>query len=105
MSFQVRFDDKEYTIEKKASLLSLIGSDRKDVICAMVNNRLRELNYEVYYDADIQFLTCKDQQAIRIYEASLRYVIAMAFSRIYPKIKIRFSYNISRSIQPEDCKQ
>lgn len=98
MSFQVRFDGKEYTIEKKASLLSLIGSDRKDVICAMVNNRLRELNYEVYYDADIQFLTCKDQQAIRIYEASLRYVIAMAFSRIYPKIKIRFSYNISRSI-------
>lgn len=98
MSFQVRFDGKEYTIEKKASLLSLIGSDRKDVICAMVNNRLRELNYEVYYDADIQFLTCKDQQAIRIYEASLRYLIAMAFSRIYPKIKIRFSYNISRSI-------
>ena len=98
MSFQVRFDGKEYTIEKKVSLLSLIGSDRKDVICAMVNNRLRELNYEVYYDADIQFLTCKDQQAIRIYEASLRYVIAMAFSRIYPKIKIRFSYNISRSI-------
>ena len=98
MSFQVRFDNKEYTIEKKVSLLSLIGSDRKDVICAMVNNRLRELNYEVYYDADIQFLTCKDQQAIRIYEASLRYVIAMAFSRIYPKIKIRFSYNISRSI-------
>ncbi len=98
MSFNVCYENKELTFEKKVSLLSIIGSDRKDVICAMVNNRLRELNYEVYYNADIQFLTCKDQQAIRIYESSLRYLIAMAFARIYPNIKIRFSYNISRSI-------
>ena len=98
MSFKVRYDGKELVIEKKVSLRSLIGENRKDVVCAMVNNRLRELNYEVYYDADIQFLTCKDQQAIRIYEASLRYLTAMAFSRIYPNVKIRFSYNVSRSI-------
>lgn len=98
MSFKIRFDGKEVEIEKKASLLSIIGSDRKDIICAIVNNRLRELNYEVYYDADIEFLTCKNQQAIRIYESSLRYLIAMAFSRVYPNVKIRFSYNISRSI-------
>ncbi len=98
MSFKICFEDKELTFEKKVSLRSLIGNERKDVICAMVNNRLRELNYEVYYNADVQFLTCKDQQAIRIYESSLRYLIAMAFSRVFPNIKIRFSYNVSRSI-------
>ena len=98
MEFTVKFDGKEIVCPKKVSLLSLIGEDRKDVICALVNNRVRELNYDVYYDADIQFLTTKDQQAIKIYETSLRYVIAMAIERVVPGIQFRFSYNISRSI-------
>ncbi|MCF0117959.1 MAG: nucleoside kinase [Bacilli bacterium] len=98
MEFKVKFEGQELVCSKKTSLLSLIGSDRKDVICALVNNRLRELTYEVYYDAEIQFLTTKDQQAIRTYETSLRYLLAMAINRVEPSAQFRFSYNISRSI-------
>ena len=67
-------------------------------ICAKVNNRVRELTYEVYYDANVEFLTLKDHDSTKIYEASLRYVIAMAFARTYPNLKIRFAYNVSRCI-------
>ena len=98
MEFTVKFDGKEIVCPKKVSLLSLIEDNHEDIICALVNNRVRELNYEVYYDADIKFLTTKDQQAIRIYETSLRYVIAMAIERVAPGVQFRFSYNISRSI-------
>lgn len=98
MTFTLKFNDKEKTFDKKVSLLSLVGIENKEIIAAKVNNRIRELTYEVYYDADVEFLTCKNQDAIRTYETSLRYLVAMAFNRIYPDVKIRFSYNVSRSI-------
>lgn len=98
MSFTIKYLNKEETFDKKVCLLDLIGRENKDIICARVNNRVRELTYEVYYDAKIDFLTVKDQDAIRPYEASLRFVVAMAMHRVYPNVRIRFCYNVSRSI-------
>ena len=97
MSFTVKYLGKEKTFDKKVRLLDLVGDD-KSIICARVNNRVRELTYEVYYDAKVDFLTVKDADAIKTYESSLRFVIAMAFNRVYPEVKIRFCYNVSRSI-------
>lgn len=97
MSFTLKYLGKEETYEKKVRLLDLV-SDNKEIICARVNNRVRELTYEVYYDAKVDFLTVKDQDAIKTYESSLRFVVAMAFKRVYPDVEIRFCYNVSRSI-------
>jgi uridine kinase len=91
---------KKQTFDKKVSLISLLDGveNPKSFICAKVNNRVRELSYEVYYDAEVEFLTLKDHDSIKIYEASLRYIVAMAFARTYPELQIRFSYNVSRCI-------
>ena len=75
--------------------------DDKTIIAAKVNNRIRELSYEVYFDAEIEFLTTKDYDAVKIYETSLRYLVAMAMDRLYPGVEIHFSYSISRSIYME----
>lgn len=98
MSFKLQYLGKEKTFEKKVTLIDLIDNKDKSIICARVNNRLRELTYEVSDDAKIEFLTVKDQDAVRIYEASLRYIVAMAFARAYPELEIRFAYNVSRSV-------
>ena len=98
MSFTIKIGDKTLQFDKKVSLLSLVEDNNKDYIVAKVNNRVRELTYEVYYDAEVEFLTVKDQAAIRTYETSIRYLFAMAAHRIYPNLKFRFSYNVSRSI-------
>lgn len=98
MSFKLQYLGKEKTFEKNVKLLDLIENNDKSIICARVNNRVRELTYEVYYDAKIEFLTVKDSDATRIYEASLRFLVAMAFKRVYPNMKIRLCYNVSRSI-------
>jgi len=98
VSFKIKVNDTERTYEKKVKLLDLLDSVDENLVCARVNNRIRELTYEVYYDADVQFLSCKDQDSIRIYETSLRYLVAMAMEHIHPELEIRFSYNVSRSI-------
>ncbi len=99
MPFTLKINGEEKHFEKRVSLLSLLKEeDKKKYICAKVNNRVRELNYEIYYDATVEFLDLQSRDAMKIYEASLRYVFAMAFARSYPNMKIRFSYDVSRCV-------
>ena len=100
MSFTIKYNGKTETFDKKVSLLDLLGENNADrkFVAAEVGNCIRELTYEVYYDAEVKFLTLSNSEAAKIYEATLRYVVAMAFSRAYPNLHIRFAYNVSRCI-------
>ncbi len=97
MAFTLRYLNQEKVFEDKVTLAKLLP-DQHQFICAKVNHRIRDLNYEVYFDATIEFLTIASQDATRIYETSLRYLIAMAIYTMNPKYKFRFSYHISRAI-------
>ncbi len=77
---------------------TLIEDSKREYPIATVNNRLRELSYKFDYDADVEFLTLDNPEAVHIYEASLRYLIAMAFKNVYPNYEIKFKYSLSRSI-------
>lgn len=97
MSFKVILGTEEKVLEKPTKVLDIVGND-KDIVCAYVNNRARELTYTVDKDCKIVPLTCKDRDAKPTYESSLRFLVAMAMNNLYPNIDIRFSYNVSRSI-------
>lgn len=97
--FTVKIGEQTLTLEQKTPILELISiENQKKYIAAKVNNRLRELNYEVYYDCEIELLDLTNSDAAKVYETSLRYLLAMAFRRVYPQYSVRFSYNVSRSI-------
>lgn len=66
-------------------------------IMALVNNRLRELRYVISEDAQIELLDLTHPETIFAYEASLRYLVAMAFKEALPDVKYKFNYSISRS--------
>jgi len=101
MKYTLTINGQKREFNNKVALLDLLSEEEKKekrYICANVNNRTRELTYEVYYDAEVEFLDLTSIEAMKIYEASLRYVVAMAFSHLYPDLKIRFAYNVSRCI-------
>ena len=88
---------KEYPNGTK--LLDLLPEeDKKKYICALVNNRLRELDYVLNQDSEIRFLDLSSSQSMGIYQTSLRYLFAMAVSRVQKKVKVTFNYSISRAI-------
>ncbi len=95
--FVINYLGTSNTFVKKVKLLDLINPNNKEYICAKVNNRLRSLNYDVYYNATVEFLTVKDIEAMRVYEATLRYIVAKAIYNINPKLHVKFSNNVSRS--------
>lgn len=97
MAITVKILGKTETVKEGTKILDLIEKDNKNFICARVNNKLKELTYEIAEDAEIELLTLEDEDAAKIYEASLRYVAVMAISRLYPLIRVRLTRNVSRS--------
>ncbi len=101
MSFTLTINDTETKIfEKSIKIIDLIPNNDQDFayIAALVNGRIRELDYSVHYDATIKLLTLKDTLANGIYERGIRYLFAMAVFNLYRDTQFRLSYSISRSI-------
>lgn len=97
MQFEVVLNNEKQTFDKKVKLLSLTNGDT-NIICASVNGRIRELDYDLYYDSTVHFLTVKDHEAMGIYERGIRFIFAMAAHLCYPKLRFKLTYSISRSI-------
>ena len=97
MSFNVTFNNETKTYDKPLTVMDVVGTDR-NIVCAYVNKRVRELTYTLDKDSVVVPLTCKDRDAKPTYESSVRFLVAMAMHNIRPDLEIRFSYNISRSI-------
>ena len=96
--FKVTIQNKTFELNEKTPILSLVDNP-KNYFVAKVNNRLRELTYELCFDSNVELLPLSNNDAVKVYETSLRYLVALAFHNVYPDVAIKISYAISRSIQ------
>lgn len=95
----IKIKNENLSVPKGTTPLSLLADDvKKDYFICLVNGRVRELTYPLMFDAEVEYLNLSNSEVGKVYEASLRYVIAMAFKNLYPNASIRFNYNVSRSI-------
>src|SRR5690554_6762676 len=99
---KLTINNKVYEYETPPTLEEVaLDTNVGDALAASVNQRLRELSYVVTNDAVIEFLNDHTNDGIRIYESTLRYVIAKAVHNLYPEAYVKFSKSISRSILAE----
>ncbi len=96
MKVKVFSEEREY--DKPLRISEIINDKNHKYMAARVNNRLRELDYVLSNDASIEPLDLTNNDAVTIYQATLRYVFLMAINRLYKKVKVTFNYSISRSI-------
>ena len=101
MKFKITINNEVQNFEKKVRLKDLTKGNY-DYICADVNNQVRELDYEVYYDANINFLTLNDSKSTGTYRRSLLFLFLYAAHLVVPDIRFKISYSISRSLFARD---
>lgn len=95
-------NNQNIQVKEGTRVIDLLPEEDKTkyVVCKL-GTQVKELNRKLS-DKDegktISFLGLENIEAGKAYEASLRFIFSMAFFRLYPDIKIRFSYNASRSV-------
>lgn len=87
----LEFEDK-ITLKKLAKDLGV------EAYVARVNNRLRELDYYINYNCDVEFADLTSYDAVSVYETTLRYLVIMALERLYPQVSVKFTQGVSRTI-------
>ena len=95
---KVTINKEKLTLNKPCRILDLFDNSEYKFMAAKVNNRLRELDFIISTDCDIELLDLKSSDVSRIYQSTLRYVIIMAVQKVYPKARVVFNYSVSRSI-------
>lgn len=101
-TINVFLDNKPITVPVGTTVIDLIDeSQRTNYMVCQVGSQIKELMFELSERHNNMHITLYDLNHIesgKAYEATLRYIIAMAFYNLYPNVNIRFSYNVSRSI-------
>ncbi len=89
---------KKIDLAKPKKVYELYEDNDKKYLCCYVDNKLKDLTYEITSDSKIDLLDLRSLDGVNTYQATLRYIIAMAVKNVYPKAKISFNYSVSRSI-------
>ncbi|MGM9969316.1 MAG: nucleoside kinase [Anaeroplasma sp.] len=95
---KIKINNKCLSFNEPKRILEMIDNEDKKYLAARVNNRLRELDYVISSDSEVELLDFNDASAVRIYQSTLRYIVVMAINNLYPKAKVCFNYSVSRSI-------
>ena len=99
--FTIKINGENLSFDKKVKLLDLTNGDKK-YICARVNNHIRELDYEVYYDANVQLLTLEDDDSKGQYRRAIIFLFLNAAHEIMPETRFKISYSVSRCLFARD---
>ena len=91
-------NDMIISIDQPKTLEQIMHDTKSFGYCANVNGRLKELSAIVNGNLHIEYLDLHHDEAMRVYETSLRFLLLYASFLIDPKIQISFNYSISRSI-------
>ena len=99
---EIKVNNQKKMVPIGTTVLSLLNENEKTnyAVC-QINRQIKELRFvlnEKHNHAQITFKGVDDSEGCKAYEATLRLLVSMAFHNLYPELKIRLSYNVSRSI-------
>lgn len=100
--FKVIIKDQEIELKEPTSLENLACHYNKDdqpkIVAAMVNGKLRELFYEVTENSEVEWVTLKSSDGIRIYQRTLSFVFIRATMEVFRNIHVNIRHSLSKGL-------
>ncbi|WP_290459164.1 nucleoside kinase [Romboutsia ilealis] len=104
----VNNEEREYYLEDGSSGIVLenivkdIDSKFKGYITlANINNKLRELSYEVKEDCNIEFLDTTNADGSRVYARTMSFIFIMACNELFNKARVTIEHSLSKGLYCE----
>ncbi len=95
---KVYYQGKEIQLPSPTRVRDIIGEvERKEIAC-ICNNEIRSLDYQIKEDTYIKLIDISHSDGMRIYIRGLCYIMAMAFSSLYPDALLTVNYQLSNSM-------
>ena len=88
----------ELDVKEGTKVIDVIDNSERRYIGCTIDNNDKPLDIVIPENSKIELIELNSHAGIRIYQASLRYVVLMACNRVLPKKRIIFNYSVSRSI-------
>lgn len=99
---KISYKDKIFDVEKDSRIKDIlkdeIENNKYTVIGAIFNNQYRRLDYKVIQDGKVELIDIATKQGMKIYRRTLIYIMAMAFSRVDSRIKLRVNYQLKNAM-------
>lgn len=99
---RVIYKNIEVNIEENSKVIDAfkekIEEENTNIIACKVNNEVKNLNYKLKENDEIELLDTTDRDGGRIYTRGLLFIMSMAFKKLYPQIKLNINYQLKSSM-------
>ncbi len=99
---KIVYNNEEKEINKGTSILEAFKEEIRNseypVIGAMFDNEYQRLDYKLEEEGEVSLISINSKEGINIYSRTLIYIMAMAFDRVYPELKIKVNYQLQNSM-------
>jgi uridine kinase len=105
MKLNIVYNDKQIQVEEgttiKEALKKEIENSENQIITCLYNNTIRSLNHKINKNGNIELIDYTNIEGKRVYVRGTLYVMAKAFSEVYPEAKLTVNYQLSNSMYCE----
>ena len=96
---KITYKDKIIEIQEPKKVIELFKEEcNEHIIACICNNQIQSLNHNIKEDTNIEFIDISDKDGLRIYIRGLNYIMAKAFSELYPKALLTVDYQLSNAM-------
>ena len=96
---KVTYKDKVYEVPKGSKVNEVLKDEIEDehIVC-ICNNKVQVLDYEMNEDTNVILLTANEKEGRAAYIRGILYVMAKAFSEVYPDAWLTVNYQLHNSM-------
>lgn len=97
---------EDYSVKPGCNLYDLLRHIKLDesehrVLCAYVNNQLKELSYEIFMASTVEFLDITQEDGRRTYVRSLSFLLQRAVYDLFPDCLLSLDYTLPNGLYGE----
>ena len=99
---KIIYNEEERNIGENTTILDAfkneIENSKFPVIGAKYNNEYKRLDYVLKEEGEVTLVDVASKGGMKIYRRTLIFIMAKAFEKLYPEIKIRVNYQLSNAM-------
>lgn len=101
---KVKLNNKVFEYESGIKVKDILKEHVKNcdfITISIVDQNLKELNYKIKKDCELEFLDVRNKDGKRVYMRTLSYIFLMAVEKLFPKYRVYIKHSLGEGLYCE----